>query len=158
MDVGSLISGSSAFCKSSLNIWKFSVHILLMPCLENFEPYFCSMWNECNCALVSSFFGIVFLWEWNENWPFPVLGHYWGLQISWHTVCSTWATSSFRTWNSSTGILSPPLALFIVILPMAHLTSDSRMSVSSWVITRSWLYWSLWSFLYISPCILVAFS
>ena len=42
-DVGNLISGSSAFSKFSLNIWKFSVHILLKPGLENFEHYFASM-------------------------------------------------------------------------------------------------------------------
>ena len=42
-DVGNLISGSSAFSKSSLNIWKFTVHILLKPGLENFEHYFASM-------------------------------------------------------------------------------------------------------------------
>ena len=42
-DVGNLISGSSAFSKSSLNIWKFSIHILLKPGLENFEHYFASM-------------------------------------------------------------------------------------------------------------------
>ena len=40
MDVGNLISGSSAFSKSSLNIWKFTVHVLLKPGLENFEHYF----------------------------------------------------------------------------------------------------------------------
>ena len=49
-DVGNLISGSSAFSKSSLNIWKFLVHILLKPRLENFEHYFASMWGEWNCA------------------------------------------------------------------------------------------------------------
>ena len=49
-DVGNLISGSSAFSKISLNIWKFTVHILLKPGLENFEHYFTSMWDECNCA------------------------------------------------------------------------------------------------------------
>ena len=43
-DVGNLISGSSAFSKSSLNIWDFSVHLLLKPHLENFEHYFASMW------------------------------------------------------------------------------------------------------------------
>ena len=43
MDVGNLISGSSAFSKSSLNIWKFTVHVLLKPGLENFEHYFASM-------------------------------------------------------------------------------------------------------------------
>ena len=77
-DFGNLISGSSAFSKSSLNIWKFIVHVLLKPGLENFEHYFASMWDECNCAVVWAFFGIAFLgiaflWNWNENYPFPVL-------------------------------------------------------------------------------------
>ena len=73
VDVGNLISGSSASSKSSLYIWKFSVHILLKPSLENFEHYFASMWEECNSVVVWTFFGIAFLWDWNENWPFPVL-------------------------------------------------------------------------------------
>ena len=51
-DVGNLISGSSAFSKTSLNIWKFMVHILLEPGLENFDHYFASMWDECNYAVV----------------------------------------------------------------------------------------------------------
>ena len=51
MDVGNLISGSSAFSKTSLNIWKFTVHVLLKPCLENFKHYFTSMWDECNCVI-----------------------------------------------------------------------------------------------------------
>ena len=72
-DVGSLISGSSVFSKTSLNIWKFMVHVLLKPGLENFEHYFTSMSDECNCAVVWAFYGIAFLWDWNENWPFPVL-------------------------------------------------------------------------------------
>ena len=72
-DVDNLISGSSAFSKSSLNIWKFMVHILLKPGLENFEHYFASVSNECNCVVVGAFFGIAFLWDWNESWPFPVL-------------------------------------------------------------------------------------
>ena len=49
--------------------WKFTVHILLKPGLENFEHYFTSVWDECNCAVVWAFFGITFLWGWNENWP-----------------------------------------------------------------------------------------
>ena len=73
VDVGNLISGSSAFSKTSLNIWKFTVHVLLKPVLENFEYYFTSVWDECNCAVVWAFFGIAFLRDWNENWPFPVL-------------------------------------------------------------------------------------
>ena len=52
MDVSNLISGSSAFSKSSLNIWKFMVHVLLKPDLENFEHYFASVQDECNCAVV----------------------------------------------------------------------------------------------------------
>ena len=51
-DVGNLIFGSSAFSKSSLNVWKFLVHILLKPSLENFEHYFASVRDECNCAVV----------------------------------------------------------------------------------------------------------
>jgi len=71
--VGNLMSGSSVFSKSSLNICKFSVHVLLKPSLENFEHYFASMWDECSCAVIWTFFGIAFLWDWNENWHFPVL-------------------------------------------------------------------------------------
>ena len=70
---GNLISGFSAFSESSLNIWKFSLHVLLNPGLENFEHQFTSMWEECNCVVVWAFFGIAFLWDWNENWPFLVL-------------------------------------------------------------------------------------
>ena len=51
-DVGYLMSGFSAFSKTSLNIWKFAVHILLKPGLENFEHYFTSMWDEYNCVVV----------------------------------------------------------------------------------------------------------
>ena len=69
-DFGNLISSSSAFSKS---IWKFSVHVFLKSSLKDFEHYLASMWIECNCAAVWTFFGIAFLWEWNENWPFPVL-------------------------------------------------------------------------------------
>ena len=52
MDVGNLISGSSVFSTFSLNIWKFMVHTLLEPGLKNFEHYFTSVWDECNCVVV----------------------------------------------------------------------------------------------------------
>ena len=61
--IGNLISGSSAFSKSILYIWNFSVHILLKPSLENFEHYFATMWNECNCALLWTFFETALLWD-----------------------------------------------------------------------------------------------
>ena len=67
MDVGNLISGSSAFSKSSVNIWKFLVHVLLEPNWKDFEHEPARMWNEHNCAVVWAFFGIAFLWGWNEN-------------------------------------------------------------------------------------------
>ena len=66
-DDGSLISGSSAFSKSSLNIWNFMVHVLLNPSLHNFEHYFASVWDECSCVVVWTFFGIAFLGDWNET-------------------------------------------------------------------------------------------
>ena len=68
-DVGNL---SSTFSKTSLNIWKFMVHILLKPGLENFEHYFASMWDECNCVVVWAFFGIAFLRDWKENWLWKI--------------------------------------------------------------------------------------
>ena len=124
--------------------------------MENFEHYFTSVWvnctHQCNCVAVWAFFGIAFLWDWNENWHFPVL---WPLlrpdfQICWHLECSTFTASSFRIWNNSTGIPLLPLASFVVMLPKAHLTSHSRMCGSRWVITLLWLSWSWRSFLYSS--------
>ena len=109
-DVGNSTSGSSAFSKTSLNIWKLTVHVLLKPGLENFEHYFTSVGDECNWAVAWTFFGIAFLWDWNENSPFPFL---WPL-VSFPNLltysCSTFTASSFRIWNTSAGVPSPPLA------------------------------------------------
>ena len=79
---------------------------------------------------------------------FQSCGHCWVFQICWHIECSTFTASFFRILNSSTGIPSPPLPLFIVMLSKAHLTSHSRMSGSRWVITPLWLSASLRFFLY----------
>ena len=65
-DIDNLISGFSAFPKTSLNTWKFMAHILLKPGMENFEHYLNSLWDECNCAVVWAFFGIAFLWDWTH--------------------------------------------------------------------------------------------
>ena len=106
-DVGNLISGSSAFSKTSLNIREFTVHVLLKPGLQNLEHYFTSVWDECNGVVVWAFFGIAFLWDWNENWPFPVL---WPL-LSFPDVLAYWVQHFHSiifqdlkqlTWNSIT--------------------------------------------------------
>ena len=93
-DVSNLISGSSAFSNSSLDIQEFSVHIVLKHCLENFEHYFGSMWNECNCALVWTFFSIALLWNGMKTDIFQSCDHCWVFQICWHIECST-LTASF---------------------------------------------------------------
>ena len=79
---------------------------------------------------------------------FQSCGHSWVFQICWYIECSTFTASSFKIWNSSTGIPSPLLALFVVMLPKAHLTSHSRMFGSRLVIMPSWLSGSWRSFLY----------
>ena len=129
-DVGNLISGFSAFSKSSLNICKFMVHVLLKPGLKNFEHYFTSMWDECNCVVVEHSLALPFFGIGMKTVLFQFCGHCWVFQICYHIECSTFTASCFRIWNSSTGILSPLLALFIVMLPKAHLTLYSRVSGS----------------------------
>ena len=81
---------------------------------------------------------------------FQSCGHCWVFQSCWCIECSTFTASSFRIWISSTGIPLPPIPLFVVMLPKAHLTSHSRMSGSRWVITPSCLSGSWRSFLYSS--------
>ena len=97
-------------CEMSVTVWQFE-HSLALP----------------------------FFLDWNEKWPFTVPGHCLIFQICWHTECSTFIASSSVIWNSSAGILSLPLPLFIVMPPKTHLISHSRMSGSRWVITPSWL-------------------
>ena len=70
---------------------------------------------------------------------FQSRGHCWVFQTCWYIECSTLRASSFRIWNSSAGIPSPPPVLFVVMLPKAHLTSHSKISGSRWVITSLWL-------------------
>ena len=109
MHVDNLISYSSVFSKSSLYIWNFLVHVLLKPNLKDFELYFASMWNECNCFVIWTFFSIAFLWDWNENWHFQSCGHCWVFQIwsSLYFICSenplsfTPRVSVHNVWNKS---------------------------------------------------------
>ena len=126
------------------------VHILLKPSLEDFEHYFAIMRSECNCEVVWTLFGIVLLGTEMKTYLFLSCGHYWVFQICWHIDCSTLSASSFRIWNSPAGIPSPPLALFVVMLPKAHLISHSKMTGCRWQITPLWLSGSFRSFLYSS--------
>ena len=124
------------------------VYVLLKPDLENFEHYFARVWGECNCVVVLTFFGIAFIWNWMKIDLFQSCGYCSVFQICWHIECSTFTASSFKIWNRSTGILSPLLVLFIVMVLKTHLTSHSRMSGSRWVIIPLWLSGSWRSFLY----------
>ena len=106
VDVGNLISGSSAFSKTSLNIWKFTVHFAV-PWLGEFEHYFTSVWDECNCVVVWNYLAVPYFGIGMKTDLFQSCDHCWVFQISWHIECSTFTASSFRIWNSSTGIPSP---------------------------------------------------
>ena len=109
-DVSNLILGSSAFFESSLHIWTFSVYILWKPHSENFDHYFANMRDEHNCVVVWTFFCIAFLWDWNENWPFPVL---W-LLLSFPSLRAYWV----QHFNSQA--LLSITRVFWMFFPMAH--------------------------------------
>ena len=120
-DVGNLVFGSSAFSKSSLYIM-FSVHVLLKPSLKGFEHYLASIWKECNCVKFEHSLALPLSGTRMKTDLFQSCGHYWVFQICWHIECSSFTASSFKIWNSSAGILSSPLTLFIMMLPKVHLT------------------------------------
>ena len=131
-------SGSSQFTYCWSLAWRI-LSITLLACEMS-----AIVW-QFEHSLALPFFGIGMKTD-----LFQSCGHCWVFQICWHIECSTFTASSFRIWNSSTGIPSPSLALFVVMLSKAHLTSHSRMSDSRWVITPLWLS-RLWgSFLYSS--------
>ena len=138
MDVGNWISDSSVFSKFSLNIWKFLVQVLLKPSLKDFEHNLASMWNEYNCMVIWAFFGIAFLQDWNENWPFPVLWPllsfphllaYWAQHfhsiIFWHLRWLSWNSISSSSSACSDASWGP--------LGFTSRMSGSGMSGSGWV-------------------------
>ena len=108
MDVENLITGPSAISKSSLNIWKVSVHVLLKTSMEDFQYDLANMWNECNCVavwLALAFFGFGMKTDLSQS-----CGHSLVLQICLYIEFSILTASSSRIWNSSNGI--PSLSLF----------------------------------------------
>ena len=144
-----------------LEIWFLVPLPFLNPAGTSEGPQFTYCWNLAwrilSITLLACGMSVI-VWEFEHSLTLPFFGigmktdllqscgHCWVFQICWHTECSTFTASSFRIWNSSAGIPSPPLALFIVMLPKAHLTSHSRMSGSRWVISPSWLSGSWRSF------------
>ena len=99
--------------------WSLAWRILSMTLLAC-EKY--AVVQQFEHSLALPFFGVGMKTD-----LFQSCGHCWVFQICWHIAHSTFTASSFRIWNSSTGIPSHPLALFIVMLPKACLTSRSRM-------------------------------
>ena len=143
VNVGSLISCSSG-------VWNpvcTSGNSQFMYCLR-------VTWRILSITLIACEISST-LWYFEHSLAFPFFGigmktdffqscgHCWVFQICWHIQCSTLTTSSFRNLNRSVGILSPPLDLFVIVSPKAHLASHSRMSGSGWVTTPSWSSLSL---------------
>ena len=106
-------TSSSDFFKSSLYICKFSVHVPLKPSLKDFEYNLTSMWNEHNCTVVCTFLSLPFFGIGMKTDLFQSYVHCCGFQICWHTKGSTLTASSFRILNSSAGIPSPSITLFV---------------------------------------------
>ena len=129
-------SGSSRFTYCWSLAWRI-LSITLLVCQMS------AIVHQFEHSLTLPFFGIGMKIN-----IFRSCDHCWVFQICLHIECSTFMASSFRVWKSSTGIPSPLLALFIVMLSNTHLTSQSRMSGSRWVITQLWLSWLWRSFLY----------
>ena len=148
-----------------LAIWS----LVPLPFLNPAWTFGSSRFTYC-CSLASRILSITLLmcemsanvWELEHSLALPFFGigmktdlsqscdHCWVFQMCWHIECSTFTASSFRIWKRSTGIPSPPLALFVVMLPKVHLISHSRMSGSRWVMTTLWLSGSWRFFLYSS--------
>ena len=120
-----------------LAIWS----VVLLPFLNStctyessqFTYYLSLAWSmlsitllACEMSTFVSFIGIVMKTD-----LFQSCGHCWVFQTCWHIECNSFTASSFRIWNNSAGVPPPPPALFVVILPKAHLTSHSRMSGSN---------------------------
>ena len=125
-DVGNLISGSSVFCKSSLYIWKLPVHRLLKLSMGDSEHYLASMWDKFNCAVVGIFFGIGM-----KSSPFPILCPLLNFPNLLPYLSSIFTALSFRIWNSSAGIPSPPLALWC-FLRSTWLHSSGCLALGEW--------------------------
>ena len=86
-----------------------SVHVLSKPSLEDFKHYITNMWNESNCVVVWHSSALPFFGTGTKTDLFQSCNHCWVFQVYWHIECSTLTASSFRIWNTSAEIPSPPL-------------------------------------------------
>ena len=127
------------FLKSFLNIRKFTVHVLLKPRLENFDHYFTSMWDECKCVVVWTFFGIAFLWDWNKNWPLPVQRFSWCTlqkaeepEVKLPTSAGSWKKQESSRKTSISALLTMPKPLTVWI------TINCRKFSKSWEYQTTW--------------------
>ena len=114
VDVGNLISGSSAFSKSRLYIWRFLVHVLLKRSLDDFEHDLASTCNEYNCAVVWTFFGTGMKTD-----LFQSCGHCWVFQICWHIMLGHFSC----VWLCAT-----PWTLALQAPPSVGLSSQEHQS------------------------------
>ena len=133
VDVGNLISGSSAFSKPNLNMWRILIHIMMKPSLKDFEHNLTCMRKGCNCLVAWTFFSTSLLGNCDENWAFPVL---WPL-LGFPNLLTCWmqhlVASSFWILNSSAGIPSLLLALLEAVLPEGLLTLYSKcLALDEW--------------------------
>ena len=133
LEIWSLVTLS--FLNPACTSWNFLVRIMLKPSMQDFKHDLTSIRDECNCSMVSRFFGSSILGNWDEDLSFPVLWHCWIFQISWHNEWKPLRASLFRILNSSARISLHPLALLTAVLLKPHLTSQSIMSGSGGLIT-----------------------
>ena len=137
-----------------LEIWSLVPLLLLNPVCASGSSQFMYCWSlawrmlsitslacEINTTALKleHFLALLFFGIGMKTDLFQYCSNCWVLQICWHTECSTLTASSFKIWNSSSGIPSLPLSLSIVMLLRVYFSSHSRMSVSRWVTTPSWL-------------------
>ena len=131
-----------------LAIWSLISLLFLNPAWTSWSSRFTNYWNlawrilsitllACEMSAIVQYFehslALPFIEIGMKTDLFQSCGYCWVFQICWHIEYNIFTASSFRIWNSSSGIPSPPLALFVVMLPKAHLTWHSRcLALGEW--------------------------
>ena len=147
--VDNLISGSSAFSKSCLDICNFLFHVMLKHNMQDCEHNPLALRVSVTVWWLEHSLALCFLGTGMRIVSFQSYGHSWIFQICWHIECNTLITSSFSILNSFAEIPSSPLALLATVPPQGLLNSHSQISSSGWVTTPSWLSGSLSYFCFV---------